>query len=189
MTRNLDDDVALEKTFRDASKAFTPPVGLKEGMRASLLVSEAKADSRNAPGAGISMAKRSRTWLWRCAAAAAAACVLVGLAVWVIQRADKGEVRIRQEHETISNVVVLVPRVAAKPADLPPADFLVYFRAWEKSPDALDELLTRDAAVLLRPEPIDTALDARKFLRTMNPTKEEHDEKHSMRGVASGALV
>jgi len=82
MTRNMNDDIALEKTFRDASKAFTPPDGLKEGMRASLLVREAKVDSHNVRDAGIQMATRSRMWLWRCAAAAAALAVLaVGLLV------------------------------------------------------------------------------------------------------------
>ena len=188
MTRNPDDDIALERTFRDASEAFTPPDGLKERMRTSLLAREAKANSSNAPGAGISTAKRSRIWLWRCAAAAAAACVLISLAVWMIEKAEKSRNRIRQGDET-ANVVVPTPHVAAKPATLPPADCLVYFRAWEKSPDSLDDLLTRDAAVLLRPVRIESGLDVRRFLKTMNPIKEEHNEKHSMRGVASGALV
>ena len=188
MTRNMDDDFALEKTLRDASKAFMPPVGLKEGMWASLLVRKAKADSRNAAGADISTATHSRTWLWHCAAAAAAACVLVGLAVWMIQRTDKGGVRIGQEPRAVT-FVAPTQRAAARPADMPSADCLVYFRAWKKSPDSLDDLLTRDAAVLLRPAPVESGLDGRRFLKTMNPIKEEHNEKHSMRAVASGALV
>lgn len=148
-----------------------------------------KVESPNMLGTGILMATRSRIWLLRYAAAvAAAACILVGLAVWMVERADKGGVRIGQESRAVT-IVAPTQRVAAKPAALPPADCLVYFRAWEKSPDSLDDLLTRDAAVLLRPEPNETALDARKFLKTINPIKEEHNEKHSMRGVASGALV
>jgi hypothetical protein len=106
----------------------------------------------------------------------------------MFERADKGGVRIGQEPRAVT-IVAPTQRVAAKPADLPPADCLVYFRAWKKSPDSLDDLLTRDAAVLLRPAPIESGLDGRRFLKTMNPIKEEHNEKHSMRGVASGALV
>jgi hypothetical protein len=112
MNVNLDDDSVLEKTFRDASKAFAPPDGLKEGMRASL--------------AGISTAPRTG---------------------------------------------------------------FVYYRAWLQSPDALDNLLTRDAAVVLRPEPILTDLGARRLLKTMNQIEEEHNGKRSMRSIAYGIFV
>jgi len=173
MNTDLDDDFALEKTFKDASGAFPQPDGLKDRMRASL--------------AGRATATRSHTWLWRCAAAAVAACVLIGLAVWMIGRPENRHDRVREERGAAG--VVLPPPVAAKPADLPSADYLVYSRAWEESPDALDDLLTRDAAVLLRPEPIPTELNTLRFLQTMNQTKEKHNEKHSMRNVHSGAFV
>jgi hypothetical protein len=147
-----------------------------------------KVESPNMLGTGILMATRSRIWLLPYAAAVAAACILVGLAFWMVERADKGGVRIGPEPRAVT-IVAPTQRAAAKPADIPSADCLAYFRAWEKSPDSLENLLTRDAAVLLRPAPIESGLDGRRFLKTMNPIKEEHNEKHSMRGVASGALV
>ena len=165
----------------------TPPEEFERSLRG-----EAEAEFRRSHDHAqtYSTAKRfGRVTVFRLAGAlAAAACILVGLAFWMVERADKGGVRIGQEPRAVT-IVAPTQRVAAKPADLPSADCLVYFRAWEKSPDSLDDLLTRDAAVLLRPAPIESGLDGRRFLRTMNPIKEEHNEKHSMRGVASGALV
>jgi hypothetical protein len=132
----------------------------------------------------VAATRTSHRWLM----IAAAACILVGLAFWMVERADKGGVRIGQEPRAVTSVAP-TQRVAAKPADLPRINRIVYYRAWLQSPDALDDLLTRDAAVLLRPEPIMIALDVHKFLKTMNLIKEEHNEKHSMRGAVSGAVV
>jgi len=179
MTANLDDDFALEKTIKDASKAFTPPEGLKQRMRAALLA--------GAPDAGIAKTTRGRTWLWQCVGAAAAACVLVSLAVWMIERSENRRERIRQGHEAI--IVVQQPRPVTESADLPRASGISYYRAWMESPDALDQMLSRDNAYLLRPELNQSDADVWRLFETVNPIKEEHHEKHSMRDGVPGVLV
>jgi outer membrane lipoprotein-sorting protein len=77
MTGNMNDDFAIEKALRDASKAFTPPEGLKEQMLASLAGPQREAELLNARASG-------RSWLRRCVAAAAilAAVAVVSVVVW-----------------------------------------------------------------------------------------------------------
>ncbi len=180
MTGNLDDDFAIEKTLKDASKAFTPPEGLKERMRASLLAS--------APDAGIPKTTRGRAWLWRCAAAAVAACVLIGLAVWLIWSAETNDNRTRQKQEPAVSLIS-TPHPVAATTDLPRASWAAYYRAWLQSPETLDETLARDAASRLKPERNLAGLNVRSFLQTMNPIEEKHNENHSVRGCGVSSVV
>jgi hypothetical protein len=175
MTKNLDDDFALEKMFRDASKAFPPPDGLKEGMRASLLVTKAKADSSNVPGAHISTATRSRTWLWR--SSAAAACILLGLlAVWLFSHREEA-------HKATTGTTAQRPAVVAPPAapsvdDLPPTEAGL-LRAFLQSPQAFDSLPKRKKATPFRTTQTLTDLDTWRILETMDNDKEKNNETRS----------
>ena len=114
------------------------------------------------------------------AAAAAAAFLLVGLSVWAVPRAERRDAPRR---------IVTTPVVQAAPVALPRASCVAYYRAWLQSPDALDKMLTRDGAVLLRPERNMSELNVRGLLETINLNEERHNEKQSMRGRVPGALV
>lgn len=124
----------------------------------------------------------------RWAAFTTAACVLIALGAWAIGRAVQVVPRSKQEQPSAIRIMTTKSPTAVT-ASVQHASCIACCRAWLESPDALDQMLTRDAAALLQPERSPNALDARRFLQTMNLDEEEHNAKHSMRCGAFGSLV
>jgi hypothetical protein len=169
MTANLDDDSAIEKTVKDASKAFTPPEGLKERMRAALLA--------GVPDADIAKTTRGSAWLWQGVAAAAAACVVAGWCIWLTSRGAS----------VAPKVNAIVPRPVISPSQpdgLAPRDisasFLTYHRVLNESPQVLNSLLEQEAKSSVCPMRSLTDMDASRFLQTLDPVKENGHESRNM---------
>jgi hypothetical protein len=128
--------------------------------------------------------RRSRwTSLAALAAAAVAACVPIALAVW----ATSGAERAVRSNSHAPGTQALAP--ATPYGNLPQASCALYYRAWLKSPDAFDKMLTHDNAVLLRPEHNSFSLTGRTLFPTLNLFEEKNHEKHSIRNGVLGALV
>jgi anti-sigma factor RsiW len=110
-------------------------------------------DRAEAPG-GLSerLAKslRRQAHVGHRAALVAAACVLVGLAAWAILAAEKNDARVRTKQSPAVAVIPIQHVVTA--VGLPLSSHFSYYRALAQSPDALDQMLSRDNALLLRPE-------------------------------------